>query len=66
MIKAGTKIFNPDGSGGYEVTADINLMDPLKSSLFKPFGDAEKPEPGCEIPPWFMYAINKYAEKAKK
>ncbi len=66
MIKAGTKLYNPDGSGGYEVTGDIHLMQPLTSSLFKPFGNSPEPEAGKQIPSWLMYALNKRAETEAK
>lgn len=66
MIKAGTKIFNPDGSGGYEITGDIHPHDTLRYSLFKPFGKSPTPEAGKIIPPWLMYELDKYAKKERK
>lgn len=66
MIKAGTKIFNPDGKGGYEITGDIHPHDMLRYSLFKPFGTSPTPEAGKIIPSWLMYELDKRAKKETK
>lgn len=63
MIKAGTKIHNHDGSGGYEVTQDIKKGDTLRASLFKAFGSAPAAVAGMPLPHWLGYSLDLYAKK---
>lgn len=52
-IKAGHKFYTPDNRGGYTLTRDLNIGDPITYSLFEPFGDVEVKKPNGAMPAWF-------------
>lgn len=54
MIKSGTRVSNPKGTGGYEFTKDVNLGEIMEADHIKPYGKQRKPKRGDPVPKWFM------------
>jgi hypothetical protein len=53
MIKSGTRVSNPKGTGGFEFVRDVHIGSLMDPDDLKPYGNQRKPKRGDKIPKWF-------------